>query len=353
MKLKQFDEKPYNGFLIVLLALLKATQQNEADTENEDIEQAIEMFKQDRRFGRHATNIYLASLTFTKSQVADCMEIEPEDILDSWLKDDVAELCPNFVLFLDHQNSEVVLVIRGTLSVNDVITDVLCEEEEFLGGFAHKGFVDGTTRLLEKCGPTLEDTLKDHSDYELVVCGHSMGGSVSVLTTMLLLSEDPPVSLPAEVSVQCVALAPAPVYRGLEEEYTAKIAEKIHVYTYGKDVVPRLSLGSVAKMLVMLRAVDELGISLEEQLRVVMGKEDSLAEINRERIREAVAEAKQDRFPYLYHMGKVMQLGKKDVRTQDEDLTKNLATNIEITDTMLTDHMPLEYKEIFCNLFTS
>jgi len=372
MKLKQFDKDPYRGFLILLLALLKVAQTCQPlpghvdgdvgdepdrmdgdvpDHVNDDVEGAKEMFEQDRVYGLHATNIYLASLTFTKSQVATCMEVEEEDILCYWLKDDLDESCPNFVLLLGHKNSTVVLVIRGTLSVNDVITDALCEEEEFLGGFAHKGFIDGTKRLLDKCGDSLEQALADHPAYQLVICGHSMGGSVAMLTTLYLCRGDHHLSLPPHLSISCVALAPAPLYR---VGSAANIDENIRVYVYGKDIVPSLSLASVAKLLVRLRAVDELGLSLEEQVRVVMEKDDAMTEINRERVREAVVEVEQDEFPYLHHVGLVMKLDKQGeavnmMRLSMADI-KSLAENIKISNTMLTDHMPLEYKDVFSKL---
>ena len=73
------------------------------------------------------------------------------------------------------------------------------------------------------------------------------------------------------------------------------------------------------------------------QLRVILGKKDALAEVNQKRVRLAVSEAKQDRFPYLHHVGQV------------NDATE-MAANIEINNTMLMDQIPTEYKEIFTKM---
>ena len=180
-----------------------------------------------------------------------------------------------------------------------------------------------------------------------------MGGSVAVLITLQLLNTNPHLVVPPGVSVRCVALAPAPVYRS-QASFPKKLLEKIYIYIYGKDVVPSLSLGSVARLLAMLRKVDGLELSVAEQLRIVLRKKDALAQVNKERVRLAVAEAKQHRFPYLHHIGQVTQLVKKgnrvEVRPRELKDAKEMAANIEINDTMLMDHIPTEYKEIFTKM---
>ena len=94
--------------------------------------------------------------------------------------------------------------------------------------------------VLNKCGSLLEKTLNDHFGYNLVICGHSMGGSVAMMITMELLRNDSSMVLPPGVSVRCVALGPAPVYR-TEGEIPRIFREHIHIYTNDRDVVPRQS----------------------------------------------------------------------------------------------------------------
>ena len=63
----------------------------------------------------------------------------------------------------------------------------------------------------------VEESLREYFGYSLVVCGHSVGGSVAVLITRELLRSDEFNILPPGVAVRCVALAPAPVYRIIGE----------------------------------------------------------------------------------------------------------------------------------------
>jgi len=197
-------------------------------------------FLMDKRFGIFATNIYFSSLQLTKSQIASNMEMDPDDVVFVWMNDVDEEHCPKFLVLVDHLTLSVVLVIRGTFSFKDVLMDIVCEDAEFLDGFAHSGFLAGSRMVLNKCGSLLEKTLNDHFGYNLVICGHSMGGSVAMMITMELLRNDSSMVLPPGVSVRCVALGPAPVYR-TEGEIPRIFREHIHIYTNDRDVVPRQS----------------------------------------------------------------------------------------------------------------
>ena len=57
----------------------------------------------------------------------------------TYLEEDSDNPCPKFVLFLDSQKEAIVLAIRGTSSETDVIIDLMCDDMDFLDGYAHKG----------------------------------------------------------------------------------------------------------------------------------------------------------------------------------------------------------------------
>ena len=311
---------------------------------------AEERFERDRVFGRYATSIFRASWNMTAAGQASCMGVEEEDVLFSWFNDDSDKHCPKFMVLLDHDTASVVLVIRGTFSFKDALMDVVCEEAEFLDRFAHKGFIDGSRKVMDKCSNVIEKALIDNFGYQLVVCGHSMGGSVAAMITLELLRSTRYSLLPPGITARCVALGSAPVYR-TEGELSQEYLEKIDVYVNAKDVVPRLSLGSVAKLLAMIREVDGLGLSWDEQLGVVMWREEDAAVMNRERVRRAVRGVRQDRFCYLQHPGQVTRLsnkgGRVEVRGEGVEGARDIAENMEISETMITDHLPPAYKDAF------
>ena len=70
------------------------------------------------------------------------MGIEPEYILFTKFEDD-DDLCPKFILLLDHEVKSVVLAIRGTYCLKDIVIDMVCDETPYFNGFAHKGILSG------------------------------------------------------------------------------------------------------------------------------------------------------------------------------------------------------------------
>ena len=120
--------------------------------------------------------------------------------------------------------------------------DVVCEDKEFLNGHAHAGFVDGARMVLGKCAAVLERALCDHFGYALVVCGHSMGGSVAIALALQLQRGGAAVVVPPGVAVRCVALGPAPVYRG---SLPSSPPSCVRIYINNRDVVPRLRWSSM------------------------------------------------------------------------------------------------------------
>ena len=310
-------------------------------------EQTRAVFERDRRFGIFATNIYFASLQLTASGVASAMEVEQDQIIFSWLTDSDEEHCPKFMVILDHESSSVVLVIRGTFCFKDILMDVVCEEVEFQGGAVHSGFLSGCLMVLDKVRSVLETALREYLGYRLVVCGHSMGGSVAVMLTLHLLEDHSQEILPPGVEVSCVALGSAPVFRaraGLCPLYK----ERIRLYFSERDVVPSLSLGSVAKLLVLLRQIDNLGLTLDQQLAIVMWRQDEDTATNRERLKTVASSVQQDQFEFLHHPGLVTRLAsyKEDIVLveQTELEAQSLAENLEIFETMITDHLHTSYR---------
>merc|ERR1712178_549504 len=99
-----------------------------------------------------------------------------------------------------------------------------------------------------------------------MVTGHSLGAGTAELITMKLLSS--PQLLARDTRIQCIALAPPPVYRSTKP-LPHTVTSSIQIYINNFDCVPSLSLSSVAKLLATVRAVDQLGLSLTDQLSII------------------------------------------------------------------------------------
>ncbi|BGP05603.1 hypothetical protein JCM10049v2_001409 [Rhodotorula toruloides] len=180
---------------------------------------------------------------------------------------------------LDHSIKAVVLACRGSLGLSDILTDLTCSYEPISvhdgephgSYFVHSGMY-GSATVLQRgtVHDVIRDALKRFPDYGLVICGHSLGGGVASLLSLLWSSRSstfaeharsieqhtghsiahPPISTPFVTSfssglppgrpiscytygVPCVASPDLVAYcRGL-------VTSTIHNY----DIVPTLSLG--------------------------------------------------------------------------------------------------------------
>ncbi|GAA6039615.1 hypothetical protein JCM8097_002215 [Rhodosporidiobolus ruineniae] len=180
---------------------------------------------------------------------------------------------------VDHSIGAVVLACRGSLGLSDILVDLTCSYEPIPvqdadpGGayFVHSGMFCSATALQRGAvHDVIKDALEQFPDYGLVICGHSLGGGVASLLSILWSSPvkafqrqeaafeeqqgqpvpHPPISTPFVTSfasglppgrpvscytygVPCVASLDLVNYcRGL-------VISTVHGY----DIVPTLSLG--------------------------------------------------------------------------------------------------------------
>ncbi|KAG5642612.1 hypothetical protein DXG03_002482 [Asterophora parasitica] len=196
-------------------------------------------------------------------------------------------MMPRFWVLTDHSRGQVVLVLRGTMSLNEIAADLTCEAEDFEpatttplseeeqhpvpGQFAspsmsqphssasstaspHYHVHSGMFRMACAMGDigkpvqlAVQEALHSNPDYDLVMCGHSLGAGVAAIlglkwadpkTCLTVRSSGLPVG--RRVFVYCFA-PPA-----LTDAALSKLADKLIVsFVYSHDVVSRLSLGSI------------------------------------------------------------------------------------------------------------
>ena len=102
---------------------------------------------------------------------------------------------PAHFVAVDHGNKEVVVAIRGTMSLHDVLVDLVCQSNDFtsvydndetlMEGKAHGGFLKSAQVLSNDLHELVATTLCDHPNYTLVIVGHSLGGGVATLLALL------------------------------------------------------------------------------------------------------------------------------------------------------------------------
>ncbi|XP_051530387.1 diacylglycerol lipase-beta-like [Myxocyprinus asiaticus] len=145
-----------------------------------------------------------------------------------------------FFVALDHKREAVLVAVRGTLSLKDVLTDLSAECEnlsvEGMSGtcYAHKGISQAANYIYKKLvnDGILSQAFNIAPEYKLVITGHSLGAGTASLLAVLLRSTHP--------TLECFAFSPP---GGLMSKALADYSKQFVIsVVLGKDLVPRLSI---------------------------------------------------------------------------------------------------------------
>jgi len=385
------DAASFKNSRIMLLALIHKAQEEQnlsllESAQLDPSELSDQQFAMSKKFGQYALKMYAASLKSSDTAIFEKMNIDKDDVLVSWFNDDDNGHCPKFILFFDHDSKSLVLSVRGTQSLKDALMDLTCVERRFLDGFAHKGILDGARKILEETKDLIKTALNDNEGYQLVVCGHSLGAGTAELITMELLLGPTSAVIPPLSTVKCVALAPPPVYRPgdsfLSELYSefvdriagdldidpeiderfqiwqhinekfssrplpSKVVNAIEIYINSNDIVPRLSFATLTNLKFMMRAVDDLDLSIKQKFDILF------LDKNMEMVKEAVDRVRQvKKIPSLEHPGRIYHLVRSKYDSNKFVVGKTrsdiFTDTICLVNRMFRDHFNTAYETVF------
>uniref|UniRef100_H0XGN4 Diacylglycerol lipase-beta n=1 Tax=Otolemur garnettii TaxID=30611 RepID=H0XGN4_OTOGA len=164
--------------------------------------------------------------------------LQYRDFIHISFHDKVYEL--PFLVALDHRKESVVVAVRGTMSLQDILTDLSAESEvldiqcEVQDCWAHKGISQAARYVYRRLinDGILSQAFSIAPEYQLVIVGHSLGGGAAALLAIMLRASYP--------QVRGYAFSPP---RGLLSKSLYEYSKNFIVsVVLGKDVIPRLSV---------------------------------------------------------------------------------------------------------------
>ncbi|KAM9059435.1 diacylglycerol lipase-beta isoform 1-T1 [Megaptera novaeangliae] len=164
--------------------------------------------------------------------------LQYRDFIHVSFHDKVYEL--PFLVALDHRKESVVVAVRGTMSLQDILTDLSAESEpldlecDVQDCWAHKGISQAARYIYRRLinDGILSQAFSIAPEYRLVIVGHSLGAGAAALLTIMLRNPYP--------QVRCYAFSPP---RGLLSKSLCEYSKTFIVsLVLGKDVIPRLSV---------------------------------------------------------------------------------------------------------------
>ncbi|KAF4747723.1 hypothetical protein FOZ62_027115, partial [Perkinsus olseni] len=167
---------------------------------------------------------------------------------------------PVYFIAIDNEGS-LILSIRGTASIADTITDLMCDNAPLTQSDqdyqVHRGIGTAARNVVSDALPHLVELMQRKDAKRLVVTGHSLGAGTAILASILIARQ-----LPYEVD--CYAFAPPPVTTTTSPRIPANL--KLQSFINEDDIVPRLSLRGAEELL------DAVGVSSSEGHQTNAGK---------------------------------------------------------------------------------
>ncbi|CAI0385726.1 unnamed protein product, partial [Linum tenue] len=184
---------------------------------------------------------------------------------------DSSVMRPGYYIGIDPRKKLVILGIRGTNTVYDLITDIVSSSDDDVtieGYSTHFGTAEAARWFLKHETKTIRKYLETHDGYRFRVVGHSLGGAIaSLLAIMLRRCSHEELGFSPEL-VSAVGYATPPCVSSKLAESCSDFVSNVVMQD---DIVPRLSAASLARLRNEILQTDWTSVIEKEDWKSVIG----------------------------------------------------------------------------------
>ncbi|KAG1460867.1 hypothetical protein G6F46_003776 [Rhizopus delemar] len=261
---------------------------------------------------------------------------------------------PSYFIARDRFTNSIVLSIRGTMSLMDTLTDLVCEYEPWKGGFVHSGMKHSAVWFFQYVVPQLKAFMNEHETSSLIVVGHSLGAATAAILTDMLIDHLKEFQEKIEgFNLKCFGYAPA---CGLSLELAEKHKDVIQSFVFADDIASKMSYGSMMDVKELIIASVEAARNTVSATEILLGSKVQGESWQRifERIgevRKRLSNGKDN--PKLYVAGQIYQFWADPISSNKnrivvEKTSAELVSNeVVVKKSILADHLPTNFDLAF------
>ncbi|PAN11058.1 hypothetical protein PAHAL_2G138600 [Panicum hallii] len=179
-------------------------------------------------------------------------------------------LRPGYYIGIDPRAKLVILGIRGTHTVYDLVTDLIALSDKKVSpkGFStHFGTYEAARWYLRHELGIIRKCLEKHKDYKLRLVGHSLGGaSAALLAIMLRKKSKEELGFSPDI-ISAVGFGTPPC---ISKEAAESCASYVSTVVLQDDVIPRLSAASLARLRNEILKTDWVSVLEKEDLKHIV-----------------------------------------------------------------------------------
>ncbi|KAL0396455.1 UNVERIFIED_CONTAM: hypothetical protein Scaly_0093900 [Sesamum calycinum] len=185
--------------------------------------------------------VYEPDLRCPKYAPAGDYRLNPDWVIKRVTYEQTEGHAPPYLIYLDHDNREIVLAIRGLNLVKESDYKLLLDNrlgmQMFDGGYVHHGLLKSAIWVLNAESDTLKRLWEENGrEYKMVFAGHSLGSGVASLLSVIVANHGNKLGGVPRNLVRCYAVAPA---RCMSLNLAVKYADIIHSVVLQDDFLPR------------------------------------------------------------------------------------------------------------------